>query len=171
MDNEFHTFEEVSKLDTQLFKLATYEVTGGMMIAPSNMEEMMEIQKRSVSQFNYFKKLIHNNEATLEQLTQQILAKNGPFPRKSLEVNESNIDEIIEGTDKSCKYFEEIEAKTEEQKTLQSASQFLLSLALGGKPHTDHMNNDNGPDLSMFTDFDMGPPDIENSEDIDIDEE
>ena len=133
MDKGFYTFEDASRKDARLFKLATYEASGGMMMTLGDMEAMVEMQEKVSQQFNYFKKQIQNGETTMEHLTQQVIAKNGPYNQTTLTINEENIDQILSEADESYQMCKEIEDQAERDYHLQMASNFIMSLAMGGK--------------------------------------
>jgi hypothetical protein len=95
--NEDISTEDIYKWDNQLFQLASYEVTGGLMILPSSIEEAMELQQSIFKKFNYFKRLIQIGESTLEELHESVLRKNGAiFGVEKQKRKEDDIDELVE---------------------------------------------------------------------------
>jgi hypothetical protein len=94
IENEM-SFDEVSRIDGILYQLAMYEVSGGMLITPDSIEDVMKFQKKIASRFNYFKSLIRSGECTIEFLRSNVLNKNGPFIQEQLS-EEDVIDKLIE---------------------------------------------------------------------------
>ena len=45
MDNDYISLEDIHRWDSQLLQLASYEVTGGLMVVPSSIDESMDLQK------------------------------------------------------------------------------------------------------------------------------
>lgn len=83
-----YLFDEVFKLDQNLYQLASYEVTGGRLLMPKTQEEAAEIQKKIATKFNEFKQLIQNSECTYDFIRNNVLSKNGAFPK----INNIDID-------------------------------------------------------------------------------
>lgn len=79
MSMKRHTFDEVCRLDDALYHLAVYEVTGGKLVIPKSMEDIMKFQMQTAEKFNEFKRLIQSGESTLEHIKWTVLDKNGPF--------------------------------------------------------------------------------------------
>jgi len=76
-----HTFDEVIRLDQDLYQLAMYEVTDGLIIMPKSHEELLAIEEKAAIKFNYFKKQIRNGECTYDFIKWNVLDKNGAFPK------------------------------------------------------------------------------------------
>ena len=95
MDDFF--IEDVQKWDSRLFQLASYEVTSGLMVVPSSQEEILELQKKIASKFNYFKRLIQLGEITIDELSKSVFARNGAIfgLDKKKRDEEKDIDGLI----------------------------------------------------------------------------
>ena len=91
-----HTFDEVSRLDNELYQLALYEVTKGEIILPKEMKQLMELQGKVAEKFNYYKQLIRTGECNVHFITQQVLAKYGPFSQESQLGDEWDYDKLTE---------------------------------------------------------------------------
>lgn len=74
-----YTFSEVFDLDEALQQLANYEIAGGKILTPKNMEEYKALQRKVVEKFNYFKDLIQNGDCTFDFIKQNVLRKNGAY--------------------------------------------------------------------------------------------
>ena len=77
-----YSFDEVIKMDQALHQLAAYEVTHGMIIVPKTQEEFLELSDKIAKKFNYFKTLIRNKECNFQFIKDNVLQKNGPFPKE-----------------------------------------------------------------------------------------
>jgi len=88
----YRSLEDVIKLDQELFELATYEVTHGMIMVAEGIDILLDQRRQIANKFNYFKTLVRNNSCTLEFIKNTVLDKNGPFPQKQ----PKDIDEWIE---------------------------------------------------------------------------
>lgn len=171
MDDKFYTFEEAHRLDTELFRLATYETTGGMAIYVSSPVVAMEAQKKVSDTYNYFKRLIQTGEATIAQLTQQVLQKNGPFQSSEKTVNEQNIDEILNDADDSYAQCQLIEENTKNQLALERANNLFMSFVMSKAQQIKESEGSEG--VTFMNLKDMGfedVEDLENPEDSDIEE-
>lgn len=85
------TFEDVIQIDDALRKLSIYEVSKGMLLLPTSMEEAFEFQQKVINKFNYFKRLIQNGSVSFEQIKCYILDQNGPFKKQ----RKLTIDELL----------------------------------------------------------------------------
>ena len=93
---DYPTFEDAIRGDQMIYQLATYDVTNGMILAPSSMEEVTEIQRKIAKRFNHFKKLIQTKEMTYEELSGMVSLKNGPFHDEDRKLTEEQaIDKLI----------------------------------------------------------------------------
>jgi len=94
---DYPTFDDALQGDQILYQLASYDVCGGMIFAPQNLEEFNDFQKRVAKRFNHFKKLIQNKETTFEDLSVSVALRNGPFYNKNKNISvDENIDLAIE---------------------------------------------------------------------------
>lgn len=92
-----HTFDEVMRMDQALQQLAAYDVTGGMIATPDNMDEAIDLQVRIASRFNYFKKLIQNGSCSFDFIKNTVLDRNGPFPQPHFDVEDPEyFDKLFE---------------------------------------------------------------------------
>lgn len=74
------SFEETGQIDDQIHQLALYTATEGKIIMPKDQESLMEIHRKMAHFFNYYKKLIQDNESSLEDIREDVLSTYGPFP-------------------------------------------------------------------------------------------
>jgi len=81
-----YSFDEVIKMDQALHQLAAYEVTHGMMVNPKTQEEFLELNDKIARKFNYFKGLIQNKECNFQFIKENVLQKNGPFPKEPFNI-------------------------------------------------------------------------------------
>ena len=74
------SFEETGRIDDHIHQLALYTATEGKMIAPQCPEDLIEVHRKTAHFFNYYKKLIQDNESSLEDIQEDVLGAYGPFP-------------------------------------------------------------------------------------------
>lgn len=75
-----YNLQEVINMDQYVMRLAAYESTQGMINMPKGIDDMIEFQKETQRQFNFFKRMIQNSECTLDELEQMVLTRHGPVP-------------------------------------------------------------------------------------------
>lgn len=89
-----HSFEEVGRMDQALQNLALYDVAHGLIFVPHSIDEAMAFQTKVAEKFNYFKRLIQNRECTFDFIRNEVLSKNGPFPKGPAIAPDKMIDQI-----------------------------------------------------------------------------
>jgi len=90
-----YTFDDVGKLDNDIYQLALYEVTKGKLALPKGMEQLAIIQEKIAQRFNYYKMVIRSGECTIEFIRHTVFAKYGPFPEETSNPDgELNYDDI-----------------------------------------------------------------------------
>ena len=67
-------------MDQYIMELASYESTQGMLIYPTDFESILKLQEKTRSNFHQFKKMIQNNECSIEELEQMVINRHGPIP-------------------------------------------------------------------------------------------
>jgi len=85
---EMKNIDETMRLDQDLYQLASYDVTHGMIIVPHSLVEVVSLQEKVANRFNYFKRLIRTGECTFEFIKQNVLRDNGPFVQKELSLDD-----------------------------------------------------------------------------------
>jgi hypothetical protein len=93
-DNKF-SFEDALKCDQMIHHLATYEVSGGMIFMPKNIQELMDFQKKVAEKFNYFKHLVQSGEISLVELSDSVADRNGPFCNKKRNMTDDELNEEL----------------------------------------------------------------------------
>jgi len=107
-----YSFEEVSKLDNALFQLASYDVTQGLLVVPETLEGESNLARKTMSRFNYLKKLIQSGECTYEFIKNHILAKNGPFYHEELHKSiDEQVNDVIKASEETS---EELNSQSDE---------------------------------------------------------
>jgi hypothetical protein len=145
MDMKIHSFDEVNRLDNELFSIANYEITEGKLIIPKTQEEIYEIHNKIADKFNYYKQMIQSGECSLEFIKWHILDKYGPFPQPKEEINLDDpqcIDEITEW-DKIETYIREL--KTKENNEMNTIVNNIISSVLSPKIIKTEQNADEEP--------------------------
>ena len=105
-----YSFEEVSRLDRDLFQLASYDITNGLLIIPETPEEEAEQARKTITRFNQLKRLIQTGECTYEYIHDTILARCGAYYHKELHRTiDEEIDSVIEEAEKKFNEPEETE--------------------------------------------------------------
>ena len=91
-----YTLNDVLAMDQYLMSMASYEVSKGLMVYPDNFDDFLDFQKKIKKQFVEFKKMIQNNECTIEELEQSVINLHGPIYNKyrNMSLNDS-IEEYI----------------------------------------------------------------------------
>jgi hypothetical protein len=74
-----YSFEEIALLDQALFNLASYDVTGGLMVIVESPEEAHKLRDKIINRFNYFKQLIQRGSCSFDYIRNTVLDANGPF--------------------------------------------------------------------------------------------
>jgi len=95
MEQDFLNFDNVSKIDSEIYQLAMYEVTEGKLFFLKESSELVKLQGLVISKFNYLKSLIQRGSITLEQLRKDILSKNGPFKQNETSKQVLDFDELV----------------------------------------------------------------------------
>lgn len=80
-------------LDSQLYQLASYDVTKGRIIFCDTAEMEDEFKKKVIQKFNHFKDRIQDGEYTFVQLRDYILSKYGPYKQTKL-TEEQELNEL-----------------------------------------------------------------------------
>jgi hypothetical protein len=84
------SFDEVMQLDQSLQYLASYEVTKGLITIPNSHEELIDLNEKIATRFNYFKGLIQRGECTFDFIRNSVLKKYGAFPRDKTPIDFSD---------------------------------------------------------------------------------
>jgi hypothetical protein len=95
--NNDPNFSDAMILDQALYQIAAYDFARGLIMVPETADQAIDMQKGIAKRFNYFKRLIQNNEVSLLDLQQSVVERNGPFPSKTHNMTpEEAIDKVIE---------------------------------------------------------------------------
>ncbi len=86
-----YSLQEAIIADQYLLQLAAYESSKGMVRINNSIDDNLDLQKQIAKQFNYFKRLIQNGEASLDDIEQMVISMNGPVfnPYRNLTVAET----------------------------------------------------------------------------------
>lgn len=114
-----YTFEDVSYLDDQLYQLALYEATKGKLIIPRSPEQMLRLQEKVATKFNYYKDIIRSGEADMDFIAYQVLKKYGPYAQDTEEMDEPDYDVIT-------RYISERDAAEAEIKVINQRTNDIL---------------------------------------------
>ena len=87
------SFNDAMSLDQIIYQLAAYDSSDGMIVVPENEEQALIYQKKVISRFNYFKRLIQNSELSFSELQRTVVERSGPFSNKSRNITS---DQAIE---------------------------------------------------------------------------
>lgn len=90
------SFGDAMDVDQAIYQLAAYDSANGMIIIPESQEQALAFQKKVISRFNYFKRLLQNAELTFMELQRSVIDRNGPFPNKNRKITiEQSIEKMI----------------------------------------------------------------------------
>lgn len=90
-------FGDAMQMDQALYQMAAYDFAKGLIMVPETAEQAIEMQKSIAKRFNYFKRLIQNNEVSFVELQRSVVDRNGPFPSKTHNMtSEEAIEKVIE---------------------------------------------------------------------------
>jgi hypothetical protein len=67
-------------MDQYILELASYESSKGLLLYPTDIDSLMKLQQSTRSNFKQFKKMIQNNECSIEELEQMVINRYGPIP-------------------------------------------------------------------------------------------
>lgn len=67
-------------MDQYIMELASYESTKGLLLYPTDIDSLIKLQQSTRSNFNQFKKMIQNNECSIDELEQMVINRYGPIP-------------------------------------------------------------------------------------------
>jgi hypothetical protein len=83
MIDKRYSLNDILLMDQYIMDLASYESTKGMLIYPTDIDSLIKLQQSTRSNFNQFKKMIRNNECSIEELEQMVISRHGPIPNSS----------------------------------------------------------------------------------------
>ena len=90
------SFGDAISKDKRLFTIASYDAFDGIMPIPKTGEQVAALQLKAIQRFNYFKKLVKDGEATIEQLEDMVAARSGAFPKRKFSNEEEAIQNVLD---------------------------------------------------------------------------
>ncbi len=75
-----YSLHDILLMDQYIMELASYESTKGLLLYPTDIDSLIKLQQSTRSNFNQFKKMIQNNECSIDELEQMVINRYGPIP-------------------------------------------------------------------------------------------
>lgn len=158
---KIRNFDETTRLDHELYRLASYEVTHGMIIVPHSLGEVVDLQEKIAKRFNYFKRLIRTGECTFEFIKRNVLQDNGPFVQEELSLDDPDYFNKLSVLDKEID--KEIDECEPDKLPKNLVLDILRELRYGIKDANKRRPNDK-EDIKMEAD----PLDVDSNEFLDF---
>jgi len=80
MIDKRYSLHDILLIDQYIMELASYESSKGLLLYPTDIDSLIKLQQSTRSNFNQFKKMIQNNECSIEELEQMVINRYGPIP-------------------------------------------------------------------------------------------
>jgi len=143
---------DIMKFDNELFALANYEASEGLIPILKDENQLLEYRKKVYTIFNRYKKSIQSGECDYEFLFNTVMSKYGAIPRLKM-TPEEVVDRIIAGENMS--------------QIKESPADMLLNL-IGkiGSNNTLTDDTDDTDDIGNIGDMNMDDNNIDNIDDI-----
>ena len=160
------SLEEARSLDQKILSLSAYDVTKGLMPVLKSQGDFAEFQTDIYERFNQYKQLIQKGEFTLEQLEDDIVARNAAIPQfAEIDYDEDNLSKCVEKWDAMM-----IEDKKEKE-IKKASTNLFLSLLSGPESDIDSFEEIPPCDQDLYNTNESTPNPGTSGEDISEEED